>query len=272
MVPVILLGLGFTTRRLARRFLCRGVPTFALVRNPDRFRELRSVGLITREFPENAVVVHTIPPLPAEENLALRESIRKLRPSRVVYISSTSVYGARTFADESTPPAPCDEKGIRRFEEETWLAAGDWQTLILRAAAIYGPGRGIHVRIREGRMPRTEPGGIVSRIHVDDLAALLEAGASSPVTSSWPVADDHPCASAEVAEWCGRILRTPLQPAWRDAVSIVGRQGAGRQVYGAEIRRLLDTNLLYPDYQSGILASLAEEESVRRRAAPATQP
>ncbi len=111
MVPVILLGLGFTTRRLARRFLCRGVPTFALVRNPDRFRELRSVGLITREFPENAVVVHTIPPLPAEENLALRESIRKLRPSRVVYISSTSVYGARTFADESTPPAPCDEKG-----------------------------------------------------------------------------------------------------------------------------------------------------------------
>jgi nucleoside-diphosphate-sugar epimerase len=139
-------------------------------------------------------------------------------------------------------------------EEESWLEAAASEALIVRAAAIYGPGRGIHVRVREGRLPRAEPGGITSRIHADDLAAILEAGALSDLAGAWPVADDHPCPTAEVAQWCSRILSTPLQAPWSDAATI-----AGRRVDGRKIRDLLGVRLSYPDYQSGILASLAEE-------------
>ena len=91
---MILLGLGFTTRRLARRFLLRHPSdTFAAVRHPERFRNLAAIGLRFDGFPKGAVLVHTIPPVPPEENDSVHEFIRGLEPRRVVYISSTSVYG-----------------------------------------------------------------------------------------------------------------------------------------------------------------------------------
>ena len=68
--------------------------------------------------------------------------------------------------------------------------------MILRPAAIYGPGRGVHVSMEEGRF-RFVGGGdnFVSRIHVDDLAAHVEAALLSDITGAWPVADEHPCTS-----------------------------------------------------------------------------
>ena len=50
------------------------------------------------------------------------------------------------------------------------------------------------------QMPRGAGSGIVSRIHVEDLAAIVEAGLFSDVQGAWPVADDVPCSSAEIAE------------------------------------------------------------------------
>jgi nucleoside-diphosphate-sugar epimerase len=261
MRPVILCGLGFTTRRLARRFLARGLPTFAAVRNPARFADLQSIGLQLSNLPKDAAVVNTIPPLPAEETRRLRESIRRLEPARVVYISTTGVYGTQHEVDENTAARPSDEKGALRLEDENWLRDGSWETLIVRAAAIYGPSRGVHVRVLEGRLPRTEPGGITSRIHADDLAAVLEAGTFSGLTGAWPVADDEPCPTAEIAEWCGKLLGIALAPAWRDATLVTGRR-----VNGRKIRESLGVPLAYPNYRSGILASLAEEKALRLRA------
>lgn len=261
MAPVILCGLGFTTRRLARRLLCRGLPTFALIRNPERFSDLRAVGLQLGNCPEKATLIHTIPPLPCQERCALRERIADLNPRRIVYISSTGVYGNLQTVDENTAAQPSDERGRERIEEETWLASGPWQTHIIRAAAIYGPGRGVHVRVFEGRLPRTEPGAVTSRIHVDDLAAVLEAAALSDLTGASPIADDYPCPTAEVAEWCSRILGKELTGVWRDGSLTT----AGRRVDGRKIRELLGTALAYPDYRSGTLASLAQEKGLRPR-------
>jgi nucleoside-diphosphate-sugar epimerase len=260
MPPAILLGLGFTTRRLALRLLCRGMSAYAVVRDPGRFAALESLGLHLDKPPRRATLIHTIPPLAGDENREMRRRIRELAPKRVIYISSTSVYGVTAVVDETTPALPADDKGRRRIEEEEWLSDGPWETMIVRAAAIYGPGRGIHVRVRDGRLPRTEPGGITSRIHADDLAAVLEAAALSPLTGAWPLADDYPCPTAEIAAWCGGILRKELAPPWRDAVSV-----AGRKVDGRKVRELVGVDLVYPEYQSGILASLAREAAEIRR-------
>jgi nucleoside-diphosphate-sugar epimerase len=258
--PVILLGLGYTTSRLARRLLIRGLPVFAVVRQPDRFADLRAVGLrITRfdlpesgaELPKSAVLVHTIPPLPEPEAAALRFFIQSLKPRRVVYISATTVYGDQTDVTAETAARPCGEKSRRRVEEENWIAAGPWPSLIVRPAAIYGPGRGVHVRVREGRVPRGE--GLVSRIHVEDLAAVLEAGVLSDLTGAWPLADDRACAGEEIKAWCARLLALP-SPAGAAPFRV-----AGRKVDGSKIRELLGVRLAFPDYQAGILASLALE-------------
>jgi nucleoside-diphosphate-sugar epimerase len=237
----------------------RGGKVFAIVRNPERFHALESIGL--KLLPWNGdklkggLLCHAIPPLPEPENAPIREKIESLAPQRIVYISSTGVYGAVTEAGAETPAAPNDERGRQRMREELWIASGNWSSLILRAAAIYGPGRGVHRAIREGRIPRSSAAQVVSRIHVDDLATLAEAGLFSDISGAWPVADDLPCASAEIAGWAVRLLGLPETSAERKEFTV-----SGRKVDGTAIGKLLGVPLAYPTWQAGVLASLAQEQ------------
>jgi nucleoside-diphosphate-sugar epimerase len=253
----IILGLGFTGTRLARRLLARGVEVFALVRNIDKFRFWTHPKLHLIEghlsaanetlLPKNDLMAVTIPPLQEPEKAALRKTIQTLTPARVVYISSTGVYGEQVEIDENSAALVTDDRGRVRLEDEAWIAAGPWSSLILRAAAIYGPGRGVHVAMREGRLPRGSGSGVVSRIHVDDLAALLDAGMFSTVEGAWPVADDEPCASSEIARFLGYSELAEGAP--------VG----GRRVDGNRIRQLLGVDLQFPSWRTGIPASLKNE-------------
>jgi len=250
---VVIFGLGFTGKRVAQRLIARGIPVVA----PGRDADVSSI-------PTGALVVHTIPPLDPPENQALRQKITAAAPTRIVYISSTGVYGNQTTVDEHTQPAPEDLRGIRRFEEENWITAGAWSSLILRSAAIYGPGRGVHVAAREGRPPRGAGSGLVSRIHVDDLAALVDAGLFSTIEGAWPVADEKACPSDEIIRWCRQNWSWQNQPhgnapdAYPD-IGVAPQFTTGRQVDGSRIRRILGIDLIYPTWETGVPASLAEE-------------
>lgn len=202
--------------------------------------------------------MHTIPPLFGAEREELHALITALEPRRVLYISSTSVYGEQPFVTEHSVAAPSELKGLSRVEEETWLCSQPWSNLIVRPAAIYGPGRGVHVRIREGKPPRGSGSAVVSRIHADDLAAILEAGLESGLQGAWPCADEHPCCTDEIAEWCSKLLKTDLQRSGQNLPV------TGRTVDGRKIRDLLGLTMMYPDYVAGILASISEEACLRR--------
>lgn len=227
-------------------------------RNPERFLNLASVGLHLSDWsspdvPGEAILVHTIPPLPEAENAGLRALIGGIKPRRVIYISSTGVYGKHIHVDERTAVDPADLKSQRRIAEENWIQQKEWRSLIVRPAAIYGPGRGVHVRIGKGESPRVSGSGIVSRIHVDDLAAVLEAAIPSDLEGSWPLADDYPCSSDEINGWCAGLMRLPLKEAAAELSPT-----PGRRVNGNAIRKLLGISLAYPTYQAGILASVSE--------------
>jgi nucleoside-diphosphate-sugar epimerase len=257
---IIVLGLGFTGQRLAWRLLRRGLPVCAAVRGIERFRKLADAGLYLYQFgtapalPKDSILVDLIPPLQEAENAALRRYIQDLEPSRVLYVSSTGVYGDQTEVNEETLAMPSDERGRLRLAEEQWVSSGPWSSLILRAAAIYGPGRGVHTAIRQGRAPRGTASGVVSRIHVNDLAALIEVGISSDLEGAWPVADDEPCSTAEIAEWLGKIHEIQ----GNDSRSTVTTHG--RRVDGRKIRELLALELTYRSWRTGIPASIDEEK------------
>ena len=261
---VTILGLGFTGRRLARHLLERRRSVFAAVRGAERFQNLAEAGLGLAELkldssgvpdlPQHTTLVNLIPPLPEPENARLREVIRQLKPERVVYISSTGVYGAQVEVNAETMANPNDERGRRRLNEEIRVASGPWTSLILRAAAIYGPGRGAHVALRDGKMPRGASSGVVSRIHVEDLAAIIEQAIDSNLQGAWPVADDEPCSSVELAEWCSKLFRIP-EIRTSNEITV-----AGRRVDGKKIRDLLGIELKYSSWRTGIPASLEEEE------------
>jgi nucleoside-diphosphate-sugar epimerase len=263
--PVVILGLGFTTQRLARRLRQGGVPVYAIIRDPDRFADLAALGvqlcgLDGGNVPKACVLIHTVPPVDEPGKSIIRNLIRELAPRRILYISSTSVYGAQSQVNEHTAAAPNDEKGHARIAEEEWIIASHscWSSLILRSAAIYGPGRGVHARLLEGKLPRSI-GRIVSRIHVDDLVAILEAGIESDVTGAWPVADERPADSGEVAVWCASRMGLSLPEGTQQYYT------EGHRVDGTRIRTLLGVELRHPSYQDGINASLLEESQNPRQ-------
>jgi nucleoside-diphosphate-sugar epimerase len=97
----------------------------------------------------------------------------------------------------------------------------------------------------------------VSRIHVDDLAAITVAALLSDVTGAYPVADDHPCTSLEIAGYCSELLDLPM-PAAAVSESLHETRRADRRVDGRAIRRLLGVSLHYPSYREGIPASIRD--------------
>lgn len=274
--PVVILGCGYTGRRVAERLLGRGISVLCTTRDPSKLEDLARRGAavvrvevlepdtlakLRRLAPESARVLHSIPVIdsdsgPFDPTPRLLEALHG-RLRRLVYLSTTGVYGTASTVDDTTPPAPAGERERLRLEAERAVAAGGWSWLVLRPAAIYGPGRGVHESIRLGRYRLAGEGAnFVSRIHVDDLAALVEAALFSPVTGAYPVADLEPCTAREMAEFCARLLGLPSPPT-TDPASVHRSRQVSRRVDGSAILRLLDVTLRYPSYKTGVPASLS---------------
>ena len=267
---------------MARWLLRRGIPTWATTREPERLRGLEAEGLrvlhIDTDSPETlrrlgelaldgSVVLHSVP---LATNLAgelfdptpgLLEALGG-RPSRVVYLSTTGVYGAQREVNETTGVMPRTPRESLRVEAEKAVMAGPWESLILRPAAIYGPWRGVHVSLLKRRHPLVGDGGnFVSRVHVDDLAAHALAALLSGLTGAYPVADEEPCTSREMIQFCTNLLGIPMPPSV-EASAVSETRRADRRVDGTAIRRLLGVTLRYPSYRTGVPACVAAESAL----------
>jgi nucleoside-diphosphate-sugar epimerase len=252
---MLILGAGFTGSRVANRLKARGMNVtatsratidFALPETDEKLRRLATPG---------CRILHSIPPLDGARDRALLKALEG-RAERVVYLSTAAVYGAAAFVDENTPVDSRDDRARGRLETENAVQTGPWSSLVLRPAAIYGPGRGAHVSLQAGRLRlRGDGSNIVSRIHVDDLAAIACAALLSDLTGTFPVADDGPCSSREIAEFCAQLLGLPMPPRAVPGEIPLHRQ-VSRRVNGSAIRRALGVELRYRSYREGIPASL----------------
>jgi nucleoside-diphosphate-sugar epimerase len=115
------------------------------------------------------------------------------------------------------------------------------------------------VRVRNGtyRLPG-DGTNFVSRIYVDDLAALVIEGLLNSIEGAWPVADDEPCTSAEIARFSA-ALSGVAPPASAPEAELHRTRRVDRRVKGDAIRRLLGVSLRYPTYRVGIPAAIAAE-------------
>lgn len=175
--------------------------------------------------------------------------------ARVVYLSTTGVYGDAHLVDESTEAAPSTGRTQARLDAEMVVQSGAWSSCVLRPAAIYGPGRGAHESIRAGKWRIAGDGSAyTSRIHVDDLAAIAVAALLSDIQGAWPVADDEPSTNLEITQFCCELLGVPLPPS-ADAAALDETRRADRRVDGRAIRRELGVALKYPSYRTGVPAA-----------------
>ena len=252
MLDLLILGCGFTGRRVAARFIAKGARVTVTTRDPSGLAipgaEVIALASVAGRITAGTLVLHSIPP----EGSAGVVQLLGEAPARVVYLSSTGVYGPAAFVDERTPVDLSQERARIRVSAEREIVAGKWSTLILRPAAIYGPGRGIQESIQRGSYSLSDT--YVSRIYVDDLAAHVEAGLlSREVTGAYPVADEEPCTSRQMAEFCADLLGISLEPGHEQP----SRFSSNRRVDGSAIRRLLGVALKYPSYRVGVPAALS---------------
>jgi nucleoside-diphosphate-sugar epimerase len=193
---VLLAGCGDLGLRVARRLLDRGDLVWALRRTPRAdeahgihwFRaDLRQPESL-RDMPSGITRLVYLPTPDRRDESAyratfvdgLRHLLQALDPRalrRVLFVSSTAVYGAQSedWVDENTAPSPKDFNGTVLLEAERWLAAQAVPSVVLRLAGLYGPGRLQLVdRLRAGvaTVPR-DPPLWANRIHVDDAAAAI---------------------------------------------------------------------------------------------------
>ena len=277
-------GLGYSAAVLTGRLKGRGWRVAGTCRTAAKLAALQAQGIDARLFDRDrpmadsqrvlAGATHILSSVPPDGlgDPVLDHHGADIAAARAVwigYLSTTGVYGDRggAFVDENTPVAPITERARRRVAAESrWLALHRDQgrpVHVFRLPGIYGPGRSAIDDVRDGSARRIDaPGQFFARIHVDDIAAVLEASMLRPNPGAiYNVVDDEPAPQAEVVAHAAALLGKPppaLQSIDAAGLSPMARSfyAENRRVRNDRIKRELGVTLRYPTYRDGLAAIL----------------
>ena len=282
---MLIIGCGYMGCLVGAEYLSRGEAVAGVVRSDTSAQRLRELGIRALRVDLDAGVAPVLPsrgedlfyfaPPPAAGSTDPR--LRRLlagfaasgQPRRIVYISTTGVYGdcQGRWVDETWPLHPQADRARRRVDAEQalneWSRASGGELLILRVAGIYGPGKLPLERLRQGLpVVRVSESPFTNRIHAEDLVqvcvAAMERGVPGLV---YHACDGHPGTMAEyfrlLAERAG--LPPPPEIPLAEAVE---RLSPGMLSYMRESRRLsnrriveeLGVVLKYPTLEQGLAA------------------
>ena len=276
-------GYGFAAQALARRLRPQGWTIAASVRRPEDAERLARQGVepvalddaprLAEALAQTRAVLVSAPPGP-EGCPGLRALVPALAggrafPDWIGYLSTTGVYGDRRggWVFETSRLAAQSVEGARRVRaERDWWEVGRGMGLTVaafRLPGIYGPGRSTFDRLREGRARRLAiPGHVFSRIHVDDLAAGLEASIGRPrAGAAYNLCDDEPCPNSEVVAYAAALIGLPVPP----EVSLADARlppaalrfyAESKRVSNALAKAELGWRPAYPTYREGLRAIL----------------
>ncbi len=273
-------GLGFSARALALHLGARGWRISGTTRSEETAAALRADGIAAwvfdrgraldpAAFADASHLLSSVPPDEAGDPVldALAPALAGLRPAWVGYLSTTGVYGDRAggWVDETSTLQPVGARGRRRVAAEAgWRALG-LPLHIFRLAGIYGPGRSALDTVRTGRAQRIDkPGQVFSRIHVADIAAVLEASIARPRPGAvYNVCDDDPAPPQDVIAYACALLGRPAPPLVQFDQATLSPMaqsfyGESKRVSNRLIKAELGVRLLYPDYRAGLDALMSD--------------
>jgi nucleoside-diphosphate-sugar epimerase len=300
-------GFGYSARALARRLMDEGWIISGTCRSEEKRAALAARGirafLFDRDRPlldapaafDGVTDILTSIPPDATGDPVLDQHGEVIAAARglhwIGYLSTTGVYGdtGGAVVDETAPLCPTSERSRRRVEaERRWLdlfgarrcpcaTRRRWHgqpVHVFRLAGIYGPGRSAIDQVRRGEMRRIDkPGHLFSRIHVDDIGAVLHASIARPNPGRvYNVCDDEPAEPSDVVAHACRLLGVespPLLPFDRAASGLspmaLSFWRDNRRVDNSRIKAELGVTLAYPNYRSGLKAIAAAPEHGRAK-------
>ncbi|MCB2064556.1 MAG: SDR family NAD(P)-dependent oxidoreductase [Novosphingobium sp.] len=261
MSRLFIFGLGYSASRIAARLEARGWEVVST--GGEGTISFDDSGTVRMALADASHVLSSVPPGGEGTDPVLETYGDALADKRLGYLSSTGVYGdtGGAWVDESAALVGFGGTGRRSVRSQCdaeWLALG---ARVFRLPGIYGPGRSILDRVREGRAHRIDlPGQVFSRVHVDDIAAgVVAALETSAPPGAYNLSDDFPCSqNLLVEEACGLlgVEPPPLQSLDEAQLSPMARgfYAENRRVANAKAKRMLGWRPAYPDYVTGLRA------------------
>jgi nucleoside-diphosphate-sugar epimerase len=284
----LVIGCGYFGLRAARRWLATGVDVFAVTRSPRRASELAENGV--RPVVADVTDPATLTDLPPAETIlyavgydrtagkpirqvyvdGLRNVLESLSAGtrRILYISSTGVYGQREgeWVDENSRCQPTREGGKSCLEAEQLLQmhslAG--RSIILRMGGLYGPGRiPRRADLEAGRAIAAPEHGFLNLIHIDDAVTVALAAEQAPAPGLFTVTDGHPVLRGDYFRELARLLGAP-PPTFASpepGSPRAERAASDKRVSNRKMMEELDVTLRYPTYREGLAAIIAAEKA-----------
>ena len=281
MQGVLFFGYGYCARALTPVLAAQGVQLTATCRDAAKAAALTAAGITPvpldgSPLPAAAldgishVLLSAAPGDAGDPALPLLSAALADRADTIGwlgYLSTTGVYGDHggAWIDEATPPGPLGARGQRRVDAEAaWdalAAAHNLPLMHFRLAGIYGPGRNQLAALKNGTARRIDkPGQVFSRIHVDDIAAVLAASMHKPDAGrAYTLCDDAPAPPQDVVAFAAALLQMPpppLVPFAEAELSPMARSfyGENKRLKNDRIKSELGVTLAYPDYRAGLTA------------------
>lgn len=277
LTPTLLcFGLGYSAEVLALRLAARGWRIIGTSRKAEKRQRLEAEDFAAYPFDrENPLppeafesVTHVLTSIAPDEagdpvlDLHL-EDLRRCNLAWAGYLGTTAVYGDRggDWVDETTPIDPTLARADRRARAEAaWLESG-LPVHIFRLAGIYGPGRNPFVNLKTGTARRiVKPGQVFSRIHVEDIATVLEASIDRPNPGQiYNVCDDEPAPPQDVVAYAAELMGIAPPPEQDYATADLSPMARtfyqdNRRVRNDRLETELGVRLAFPTYREGLLA------------------
>ena len=178
-MKIFIFGFGQVSKELAKKLSNEKKINFKIVsRNTENFLDYEFLKI---DFFKNklnlsdSMLISTVPPNEKDEDYILKnipESNLKSF-SRIIYISSTSVYQSGEV-NELTIPKPTTRLGIRRLSiEKSWQKLNT-RTVIIRPSGIYSNSKNILTKFLKGDHKIIfKKNHFTNRIHIEDLIGII---------------------------------------------------------------------------------------------------
>lgn len=267
---LLIVGYGDVARR-AEALLAPGVETRRLSRRLGA--DLDRPETLAAAAGWADALLHCAPP-PGEggadtrtANLLAGLGSGRILPTRVVYISTSGVYGdcGGAWVDETRAPNPQTARAVRRVEAERrlaqWCAHRGVALVVLRAPGIYAAERLPLERLRAGTpVLAPEDDVYTNHVHADDLAAaaVRALGEDAP-PGTYNASDDS---ALKMGEWFDLVadrhgLPRPPRLRRREAEgrippAMLSFMNESRRLDNRRLKQVLGVTLRYPSVHDGV--------------------
>ncbi|WNM59909.1 hypothetical protein [Candidatus Nitrospira allomarina] len=246
--PLVILGTGYTGRRIYHQACEAGWIVFATSRMPDvHLSDISPAHRIHfdltrpetwRSIPSPAHLIWCFPATPLNVVQKFFSS-RPKESGRILVMGSTSAYGTNCEAVTEQTPVNMD---LPRVQGEEYLRT-QLGAVVIRLAGLYGPGRHVLDWMRKGRIRNTPKW--VNLLHVEDAAGIcLRALERAQNGTTYLASDGTPRTWSEIFSIASEKWSMPIPP-------LTPPREGGKQVSIHKLLTTLHYTIRFPDlYQA----------------------